>query len=265
MIGCLRRENTIEKSGLYFYRARYYDPSLGRFVSQDPIGIADDINLYSYTKNNPINYVDPTGLTCKGKVLVMDLIDDSNFYPSKLIDRETEWYSVENIIELKIKYKKDFFEMLEKYKKDNITKFIIIWHWDSRQIYLQNNDNETLQSQDFLYLKWYDNLNRLMLSSCNTWKNPPHWGNWDKSLAEGIANVVNDGSSENITYVIAPTSYYYPTIDKVGIWEWWWSWVAYPTANMKQTSPWWKTNNPYPNWINFNSNWWLPLESLVDK
>jgi uncharacterized protein RhaS with RHS repeats len=46
-----------------FYDARYYDPPLGRFVSEDPIGFtALDTNLYRYTANNPINYVDPMGL-----------------------------------------------------------------------------------------------------------------------------------------------------------------------------------------------------------
>jgi len=55
-------------SGLYYYRARWYDPQLGRFITQDPIYWAGGINLYSYVGNNPINFVDPIGLalTCKG-------------------------------------------------------------------------------------------------------------------------------------------------------------------------------------------------------
>jgi RHS repeat-associated protein len=52
-----------EETGLYFYRARYYDPKLGRFLNPDPIGFAGgDTNLYAYVKNNPINYSDPEGL-----------------------------------------------------------------------------------------------------------------------------------------------------------------------------------------------------------
>lgn len=48
---------------LYFNRARYYDPVVGRFVSKDPISFSGkDVNLYSYTFQNPVNYIDPTGL-----------------------------------------------------------------------------------------------------------------------------------------------------------------------------------------------------------
>lgn len=49
-------------SGLYYYRARYYDPALGRFISEDPLGFdAGDINLYQYAAANPINHNDPSG------------------------------------------------------------------------------------------------------------------------------------------------------------------------------------------------------------
>lgn len=52
-----------KETGLYYYRARYYDPMEGRFIPKDPIGFAGgDVNLYGYTKNNPINYTDPSGL-----------------------------------------------------------------------------------------------------------------------------------------------------------------------------------------------------------
>jgi len=52
-----------EPSGFYYMRARYYDPQVGRFVSEDPIGFAGgDVNLSAYVRNNPINWVDPKGL-----------------------------------------------------------------------------------------------------------------------------------------------------------------------------------------------------------
>lgn len=51
------------ETGMYFYRARYYDPKAGRFVTKDPIGFAGgDVNFYAYVGNNPLNLIDPFGL-----------------------------------------------------------------------------------------------------------------------------------------------------------------------------------------------------------
>jgi RHS repeat-associated protein len=57
-----------KETGLYYYRARYYDPETGRFTSKDPIGIGGGVksptetNLYLYAGNNPVRYTDPLGL-----------------------------------------------------------------------------------------------------------------------------------------------------------------------------------------------------------
>ncbi len=51
-----------EESGIYHYRARAYDSTIGRFLQRDSIGYADGMNLFSYTSNNPVNFTDPYGL-----------------------------------------------------------------------------------------------------------------------------------------------------------------------------------------------------------
>jgi hypothetical protein len=43
-------------------RARFYDPNLGRFLTPDPAGLVDGPNLYAYSGNDPVNFIDPTGL-----------------------------------------------------------------------------------------------------------------------------------------------------------------------------------------------------------
>jgi RHS repeat-associated protein len=56
------RESDSE-TGLYYYRARYYNPQLQRFISEDPLGFAGgDVNLYAYVNGNPIGFRDPFGL-----------------------------------------------------------------------------------------------------------------------------------------------------------------------------------------------------------
>jgi len=58
------REN--DGNNLYYYRARYYNPSHGRFLAEDPLEFGGgDLNLYAYVFNNPINFVDPFGEAVK--------------------------------------------------------------------------------------------------------------------------------------------------------------------------------------------------------
>jgi RHS repeat-associated protein len=51
------------ETGLRYYRFRYFDPTIGRFISEDPIGFDGGINFYQYVQNNPSLLIDPFGLS----------------------------------------------------------------------------------------------------------------------------------------------------------------------------------------------------------
>ncbi|WP_233282093.1 RHS repeat-associated core domain-containing protein [Pseudomonas mangiferae] len=73
------------ETGLHYNRFRYYDPDIGRFVSQDPIGLAGGINNYQYAPN-PVGWIDPLGLN-KINECKCDLVGENwKFDPEKDID-----------------------------------------------------------------------------------------------------------------------------------------------------------------------------------
>lgn len=52
----------LDPTGLYFYRARYYSSQVGRFISEDPIGLSGGPNVYAGLRDSPLNFIDPLGL-----------------------------------------------------------------------------------------------------------------------------------------------------------------------------------------------------------
>ncbi|MEM7542808.1 MAG: RHS repeat-associated core domain-containing protein, partial [Pseudomonadota bacterium] len=62
-------------TGLYYYRARYYDAEIGRFTAEDPLGFqAGDVNFYAYVANRPMVENDPTGKICGSGLCIGGLI-----------------------------------------------------------------------------------------------------------------------------------------------------------------------------------------------
>ena len=56
--------------GLYYYKARMYSPTLGRFLQTDPIGYADGLDWYDYAHGDPVNGSDPSGTSCTGSIIL---------------------------------------------------------------------------------------------------------------------------------------------------------------------------------------------------
>jgi RHS repeat-associated protein len=75
-------------TGLYYVGARWYDPSQGRWLSQDPLGLAADSNPYRYVSNTPTNAVDPSGKLWSLLLNVGILAWDTFRYATGQIDRQ---------------------------------------------------------------------------------------------------------------------------------------------------------------------------------
>ncbi len=75
-------------SSMYYLRARYYDPAIGRFMGQDPVPF---VNRYAYVGNNPINALDPLGLFCIGPDAICEKVEDVLMRPVNDIKASIDW------------------------------------------------------------------------------------------------------------------------------------------------------------------------------
>ena len=75
-VGGLSVQDEVADTGLMMTGHRFYDPSLGRFLSRDPIGFAGGLNLYQYANSSPLRFVDPAGLQTGTAVDVIKMASD---------------------------------------------------------------------------------------------------------------------------------------------------------------------------------------------
>jgi len=79
---------------LYYYRARHYNPTLGRFMQRDPLGYVDGMNLFEYVGSNGVNWIDPIGLK---KIQFIFGWREWNYLDAHLFSYNVEWdYSCNN-------------------------------------------------------------------------------------------------------------------------------------------------------------------------
>lgn len=175
----------------YYYRARMYSPELGRFTSVDPIWPKDDINLYSYVWNNPINRIDPMGLE---KVLVVvwfreewtpyELDDNWNIiWDYNSMHRSALYYLKKKLEDQGHKFDLVFVKTFEEFdnaiNEKNRDMIYFIWHWSPKSIDLNSHDlnsdhsfiNTKNLKKDEQTQEQSERLNwtQLCLLSCQTW------------------------------------------------------------------------------------------------
>ena len=124
-------------------RARYYDSSLWRFVSRDPIGMRDNVNLYTYVGNSPVGYVDRFG---REKQLLSD-IQNGNTFTVSLVGRSLQ--STPTILGTHT------FIMIDSKNSKWITKTYTIWGQsvDWKLTWIFNHPDDIIH-YDWLFWWW---------------------------------------------------------------------------------------------------------------
>ncbi|GAB4351248.1 MAG: hypothetical protein Kow0099_35260 [Candidatus Abyssubacteria bacterium] len=146
------------RSGLYYYRARFYDPRTGRFLTQDPIGHLGGVNLYAYVGNDGVNFIDPLGL------IELILVGGNKANPPFFTNIASDWAGDRYPEDVKIIQVRNFQDVQNALTSNkDITKLTYIGHAGPGALYLSdaaltvesvkqlNRENISPDAQIFLY------------------------------------------------------------------------------------------------------------------
>lgn len=133
------------ETGLGFYKARMYSANIGRFLQPDPIGYADGPNVYAYVRNNPINYVDPTGAWGNPAIdgTSGSFTPDPRYleYLNRIAEQRKVTQDVENLlIEIRRQEINNARKNLPEYlKNQKLHKYDDVYVWDGREADVKGN------------------------------------------------------------------------------------------------------------------------------
>ena len=189
-----------EESGLIYLRNRYYDPSIGRFISEDPV--RDGLNWYVYCRNNPVNYVDPWGLK---SYIFYTTGEDSDFTKQAMWKKEQLENTGEDVVMKKINSLEAFENAWSSLGGDNdekVDSLYIYSHGNERTLILEDgtyNNALSIDGKNSLGDK-IGNLNELEpkrieelhLYSCNAGHIVTYYGK-NKNLASVLSKKVIGG------------------------------------------------------------------------
>ena len=168
------------ETGLYYFRARWYDPVTGRWLSKDPIGISGGLNQYVFCYNNPVNFIDPLGLDALFLV-GRNIINPRFFTPkAEAIARRFEKQNPgQQAHVVQVRSFDDVQNALRSHQ--NITRLDYFGHGEPGELHLSS---DVVYNEDVCKL---DKSNTSQLQSINLWSCDTAAGGQD-SMAQAFAN-----------------------------------------------------------------------------
>jgi RHS repeat-associated protein len=182
------------ETGLHYNYHRYYEPSTGRYLMADPIGQAGGLNIFAYTLNNPINFIDPLGLEDIVILYATDVKDKSinDWFLNKLIAPPYKIVEAAKKAGKTVKVDKTAkkSEILDAYSASDTERMIIIAHGVKQFPYFVDCEGKGLEPNDFSSKTKGLKLTEIDLLSCHQYE---HEKAWEKGTKANINTHDNSG------------------------------------------------------------------------